>query len=109
MYVDSSFAEETNRKSVKGYVIQYANAVVGQRTRKQTTVVVSTTEAEFVALSEGCNKVIWFKQLLRDVQIKCEMSITVFEDSQSCIAMASSESLKARTKCVDVKYPNVKM
>ena len=59
----------------------YASAVIGWKTRKQTTTTVSTTEAEFATLSEACNEVIRFKQLLKDVQIDCEMPITIFEDS----------------------------
>lgn len=54
------------------------------RTKKQPVVALSSTEAEFVSLSEGTANLLWVKGLLEELNFDCG-SVPVFEDNQSCI------------------------
>lgn len=64
----------------------------------------SSTEAEYVALSETCKETIWLKRLLQFFDVKFEMPIIIWTDSQSCMNMITNERFSNRTKHIDVKF-----
>ena len=46
------------------------NASVSWKTKKQTIISLSSTEAEYVALSEATEEAIWMKRLLREIETR---------------------------------------
>ena len=46
------------------------NAAVSWKTKKQTTISLSSTEAEYVALSEATKEAIWMKRLLQEIETR---------------------------------------
>ena len=46
------------------------NAAVSWKTKKQTTISLSSTEAEYVALSEATQEAVWMKRLLREIETR---------------------------------------
>ena len=46
------------------------NAAISWKTRKQTTISLSPTEAEYVALSEATMEAFWMKRLLREIETR---------------------------------------
>uniref|UniRef100_A0A2D4IEB4 Reverse transcriptase Ty1/copia-type domain-containing protein n=1 Tax=Micrurus lemniscatus lemniscatus TaxID=129467 RepID=A0A2D4IEB4_MICLE len=65
-YVDSDCANDIKtRKSNSVIVILFGGALIGWKSRKQTTVAISTAVAEFIALSELCSEITWYVQLLQ--------------------------------------------
>ncbi|KAJ7319981.1 hypothetical protein JRQ81_019492, partial [Phrynocephalus forsythii] len=95
----------TDRKSLSGFAIRF-DTLIGWKSRKQTFVATSTAEAEFATISEICSEVVWYKQILIDLKIKVEQAVTVFEDSTTCIQMATTDRMKCRSKHIDIKYHN---
>ena len=70
-YTDSDWAGDTeSRKSTGGYVFILCGAAVSWKTKKQTTISLSSTEAEYVALSEATKEAIWMKRLLREIETR---------------------------------------
>ena len=64
-YSDANWAGEVgDRKSASGYVFLLGGAAVSWKSTKQTTVALSTAEAEYVALSTTLQETIWLQQLL---------------------------------------------
>lgn len=103
-YVDSDFANDCNdRKSITGFVIKILNNVVFWKTRKQTTVSLSSAEAEYVALSSCTVECVFIAHLLEDIFEGKIYPIQIFEDNQSCIMIASTLETK-RSKHIDVKH-----
>ena len=77
----------------------------------QTEIALSTCEAEYIALSTAMREVIPLIQLLKDLEVACNVITTpptvtckVFEDNQSCIAVAESKKPPTRTKHIAIKY-----
>ncbi|MCO5550600.1 hypothetical protein L7F22_065452 [Adiantum nelumboides] len=103
-YRDSSYAGDLdNRRSMLGYVFKMARGAVSWRSRLQTCVTQSTTEAEYVAASEACKEAIWLGRLVTDLGIKEETPM-LHCDSQSAIQLARNPVYHSKTKHVDVKY-----
>lgn len=90
-YVDADWANDSNRKSITGYLIQVYGATVTWVTRKQATIALSSMESEYVALATAATNIIWFKKLLSDLGINCDEPVTAFD--QSCIHLLEDGSI----------------
>lgn len=103
-YADANWAEDRlDRKSNSGYVFMFNGGVVSWMCRKQGCVALSSTEAEFIALSEACQEAIWLRKVLTDLNFKIDSPTLIFEDNQSCLKLIVGEKLSKRTKHVDTK------
>lgn len=104
-YTDSDWAGDKNdRKSVSGYVFKVYGNVVSWSSRKQPTVSLSSTEAEYMALSDGICEAKWLRSLLGEIGIDCSQSTNIYVDNQSCIKVAENPKDHRRMKHIDVKY-----
>ncbi|MEY3108605.1 MAG: hypothetical protein RL730_956, partial [Actinomycetota bacterium] len=119
-YVDADFAggwssgDHSNPECVlsrTGFVIMYAGCPVTWTSKLQTEIALSTTEAEYIALSQAMREVIPFMNLMQEIddifgihnpspQFHCR----VFEDNRSCIKVAESPKFTPRTKHIAIKY-----
>ncbi|KAH9665312.1 hypothetical protein KPL70_020298 [Citrus sinensis] len=107
-YCDSDFAGDLDkRRSTTGYVFTLGGGPVSWRSILQSTIALSTTEAEYMAATEAVKEAIWLKGLLGDLGVIQE-NIAVFCDNQSAIFLAKNQTYHARTKHIDVKYHYVR-
>ena len=67
-YVDSDYAGDLDkRRSTTGYVFTFSQALVSWRSTLQSTVALSTAEAEYMAMTEAMKEAIWLQGLLDDL------------------------------------------
>ena len=67
-YVDSDYgADLDKRRSLTGYVFTVGSCAVSWRATLQSVVTLSTTEAEYMAVSEACKELIWLKGLYAEL------------------------------------------
>ena len=59
-----------DRKSTSGYVFQIGGGAVSWRSKKQTSVALSTAEAEYVALASATQEALWMRQLSAELNGK---------------------------------------
>lgn len=108
-YADANWAEDRDtRKSNSGYIFKLFDGPISWRCKRQPCVALSSTEAEFIALSEACKEAQWLRRLLTDFQMKCDNPTTIYEDNQSCLKQIVEEKFSDRSKHVDTKYHFVK-
>jgi len=119
-YVDADWAgswhkdyshDPTGAMSRTGYVISYAGCPIIWASKMQKLCALSTTEAEYIALSSALREVISVMQLLSELhgrnfplpiptpRIVCK----VFEDNKSCIEIATNHKTRPRTKHLSVR------
>lgn len=104
-YVDADWAgDQRDRKSNSGYCILFNGALISWASRKQTTVALSSTEAEFIAFSEAVKDIIWIKRLLADFEQRVDTPVQMFEDNQGCIKLLNNGTCNQRVKHIDIKY-----
>ena len=109
LHVDADWAGDVHdRKSHSGYLFKFIGAPINWASRKQDCVSLSSTEAEYVALSDGCRVLLWIKRLLEDFGVKTCTPINVHEDNQSCIKLVLNDRTGRRSKHIDTKYNFVK-
>lgn len=108
-YADANWAESRiDRKSNSGYIFHLYDGTISWSCKRQTCVALSSTEAEFVALSEACKEAIWIRRLLMDFDLTLSEPTTIFEDNQSCLKLIKEERLSGKSKHIDTKFHFVK-
>lgn len=104
-YVDADWgSDKEDRKSITGYCFYVFGNLVTWRTKKQATVSLSSTEAEYCALSQVACDALWIIGILQDLGFIEFSCITLFEDNQSTIHLANNRENGKRTKHIDIKH-----
>ena len=72
--------------------------------KKQQIVTLSTTEAEYVALSTATQEAMWIRRLLSDFGVTMDQPTVILEDNQGAICLAKNPVTRTRSKHIDVRY-----
>ena len=101
---DSDFVNDKDtRYSVYGYLIYFCGTPVAWKSLSMKSVVLSTTEAEYVAVSEVVKEIKLLYQMLRSMEIKVPLPIKVQVDNVGAIWLANNSSVSERTKHVELR------
>ncbi|KAG7554626.1 GAG-pre-integrase domain [Arabidopsis suecica] len=107
-YCDSDYAANIdNRRSTSGMVFTLGGSTINWRSCLQKVVAISTTEAEYMSLTEAVKEAIWLKGLLKDFGYE-QKTVEIFCDSQSAIALSKNNVHHDRTKHIDIKYHKIR-
>ncbi len=99
-YSDSRLGGDLDdRKSTSGYLFQIGGGPVSWRSRKQSSVALSTAEAEYMALASAGQEAVWMRLLTAELCGSSMEGLTIFEDNQSTIQMAKNPG---RTKHIGI-------
>ena len=105
IYCDSDWAsDKSDRKSITGYIVRYGGAPISWKSKKQTTVAMSTTEAEYLALGEATKEALWIIMLFDEMRVPLQLPISIHEDNNSCILLAEHPVFHLRTKHIDIRH-----
>ncbi|TMW59504.1 hypothetical protein Poli38472_004573 [Pythium oligandrum] len=97
-----------DRRSVSGLVIMMNGGPIVFKAKYQSTVALSSSEAEYLALSLCGQEVMWVRTMLHDLGINIKKPIQVWEDNQGAIALAHNAGYHARTKHIDIRHHYVR-
>ena len=64
----------------------------------------STTEAEYLSLSDAVKESLFLRNLLADIWPEAVKDVVLFEDNQSTIAHELNLQSTARTKHIDIRH-----
>ncbi|WVZ51799.1 hypothetical protein U9M48_002909 [Paspalum notatum var. saurae] len=92
-----------DRKSTSGTCQFLGTSLVSWSSRKQASVALSTTEAEYVAAASCCFQLLWMKATLSDFGLRFG-KIPLLVDPTSAISVAKNPVLHSRTKHIDVRF-----
>ncbi|OAE31581.1 hypothetical protein AXG93_3415s1410 [Marchantia polymorpha subsp. ruderalis] len=90
-------------RSMTDYMFTLGGSVVSWKSTLQPTVTLSTTEAEYMALTEAAKELIWLKGLVNDLGLHQDQAL-VYCDSLSAICLTKDQFHHEKTKHIDVKY-----
>ena len=105
MYTDSDYGgDKETRISVTGYILFFMGVPIIWKSKSQRSITLSSSEAEYVALSEAAKDIKFAYQLLKSIGIEVTLPITVRVDNVGAIFMSENTSTSGRTKHVDIRY-----
>lgn len=103
-YVDADWGGALDRKSFTGLIFKLGQNLVSWESRKQATVSLSSTEAEYVGLSQASKEALYLRSLLGSLTTVESKAAVVFNDNQSAHKIAANKMMHNRTKHIDIKY-----
>ena len=69
--IDADMAGDIDtRKFTAGYMITFTGGAVSWQSKLQKCVALSTTEAEYIAVTEGCKELLWMKKFIHELGLK---------------------------------------
>jgi hypothetical protein len=103
-FTDASWGNDlADRRSTTGTVIKYNGNVISWLSKKQDTIALSSTEAEYMALSTATTEVLWYKAWIKEV-LGLEITVPIYCDNQSAIEISSNDCYHQRTKHIDIRH-----
>ena len=123
-FVDADFAglfnkdppeDPSSAKSRTGYIISMGDCYLMSKSQLQTTISLSTAEAEYYALSQAMRAVIPIRELAIEVlstinlpkdhqDASQSLTTTILEDNNSALTLATKQQVTSRTKHYLVKW-----
>jgi hypothetical protein len=103
-YSDSDYAGcKVDRKSTSGTCQFLGRSLVSWSLKKQTSVALSTAEAEYVAVGQCCTQLLWMRKILRDFVYNLS-KVPLICDNESAIHLADNPVEHSRTKQIDIRH-----
>ena len=101
-FTDSDWAGDVeHRRSVTGMAVFFAGAVVAYKSKFQSTIALSSTEAEFSAACATGKVILYLRSILEEIGISQKHATVLYEDNQGAIMMANARQPTRRMRHVE--------
>ena len=102
--MDADYVNWADALSIGGYVAMLGGGSIAWSSKKQRTVALSTTEVEYIALTEGTKQLVWLRRFLTDLGFDQAQPTSIRSDNLGVITLSHDASYHARTKHINVAY-----
>jgi hypothetical protein len=103
-YSDSDYAGcKVERRSTSGTCQLLGRPLISWSSKKQNSVALLTTEAEYIAAGSCCAQILWMKATLNDFGIKFKQ-VSLLYDNESAVKLTNNPVQHTRTKHIDVRH-----
>jgi len=103
-YCDSDWAgDKVDGKSTTGCVIRFNGDVMNWLSKKQTSVAMSTAEAEYIAAGEAVKELLWYRSWISEVFHESPIGI-VHCDNTAAISLTDNDTIHDRSKHIRLRY-----
>jgi hypothetical protein len=104
-YIDADWAGSIlDMRSTSSFMFSFGSVVVMWSSKKQLTVALSSTKAEYMGAAMVACEVAWFRKLLEDLGLHVDRHVIIYCDNLSSIQLAKNPMFYARTEYVEVHY-----
>ncbi len=104
-YTDVDWAHNvSDRRSTNGFMFSFGSGAVSWSSKKQPTIALSSTEAEYRGVAIVACEVVWLQKLLSDLGQSVDAPVVIYCDNISSILLANNPVYHARTKHIEVHY-----
>ena len=104
-FSDSDWAEcRDDCKSIGAYCFLLADGAISWSSRKQHVVSLSSTEAEYIALSQASTQAAWYRSLLSEIGFPLSAPITLHGNNKGSVDIANNPITGRGTKHIDTRF-----
>jgi hypothetical protein len=93
-----------DQRSTNGASFYLGECLVSWIRKKQSSVSLSTTKAEYIAAATYCTQVLWMKQIMIDIQVEYDEPIPIYCDNTSTINISKNPVMHSKMKHIPIKY-----
>ncbi|GJW00031.1 retrovirus-related pol polyprotein from transposon TNT 1-94 [Tanacetum coccineum] len=104
--IDHAGCQDT-RRSTSGSMQLLGDKLVSWSSKRQKSAAISSTEAEYIALSGCCAQVLWMRSQLTDYGLGFN-KIPMYCDNKSAIALCCNNVQHSRSKHIDIRFHFIK-
>jgi len=103
-YTDADIVGDVDsRKYTFVYMMTFVGGAVSWQSRLQKCVALSSTKAEYIAITEVAKELLWMKKFLKELGLSQEKYV-LYCDSQNAIHLSKILTFHSRSKHIDVQY-----
>ena len=102
--MDAAYADTDDFKSTSGHVFLAAGGAITWRSKKQTVIALSTTEAEYVALSKAGREACWLRNLCEELGFPQREATVIWGDNMGAVSMARNPQFHKQSKHIATKW-----
>jgi hypothetical protein len=104
-YTDADWAGSiSDRRSTNSFMFSFGRVAVTWSSKKQPTVALSSTEAEYRGAVMAACVVAWLRKLFGDLGLHVNRQVVIYCDNLSSIQLARNPVFHAQTKHIEVHY-----
>ncbi|KAM1746967.1 hypothetical protein ACFX11_013552 [Malus domestica] len=106
-YTDADFQSDVDdRSSNSGYVFTLNGGAVSWKSKKQSVIADSTTEAEYVAAAEAGKEAFWMMKFITELGVVPTITspVTLYCDNNGAIAQAKEPRAHQKNKHIDRRF-----
>ena len=90
------------RRSTTGFCVFVGDSLISWKSKRQSVVSRSSTEAEYRAMAITTTELVWMRQLLKDFGVTVADPTLLFCDNKSALDLASNPTFHERTKHIEI-------
>eukprot|EP00253_Pinus_taeda_P030214 PITA_30214 len=108
-FTDAEWAgSSTNRKSTSGGIFNIGSTIISWYNKKQRSVALGLTEAEYMAANQATCEAIWMRKLLMGILRQGMEPTMIHGDNQSCIKLSENAVFHDRLKHIEIRYHHLR-
>lgn len=108
-YADANYAGDVDtRRSTTGFVYFVKGSLVSWKSKRQHSVTLSTTEAEYLAIGDCAKHGLWLCRLLEHIlelkPVNVPIKLPLCNDNQGAVFLCNEASVNNRSKHIDIRH-----
>lgn len=102
---DADWASDAaDRKSISGYSFYFEGSLVSWSAVKQKSIALSSTEAEYYALTHAFKEALWLRVFLGLMKFPSPRPFPILCDNQAACSLSNSPAISTRSKHIDIRH-----
>ena len=89
---------------LKSYSATFARGAIAWRTKKQATIALSSTEAEYIAATLTAKEGLWIRSIIQELDILLISKFRLWCDNQSCVKITKNPKITNQNKHIRARY-----
>ena len=105
VYTDADWgSHQDDWRLVGAYLVKIGDGVVSWKSKKQTCITLSSTEAEYMALCQASKESVWMADFLGSLGVSLQGLVVINADNQGSIALTRNLVFHDQLKHINIQY-----
>jgi hypothetical protein len=102
---DADWASDAvDRKSISGYSFYFQGSLVSWSAVKQKSIALSSTEAEYYAMTHAFKEALWLRTFLEVLKFPVPRPFPILSDNHAACSLSNTPAISARSKHIDIRH-----